>query len=189
MTRAEASGWLQVIIGLVGLYFTVTNSAPALNALSSLSAGQGLPAEFDGAQGFIKVFLLILALSVLLSLVLIGVAILLAAVFRGMGGARPVHAALSLVMGLLFAACGLTAAVYGNSTWVFSILFMLSCWVIAGIAGVSDGADPEGDPFWICLFILGAASVVVGSFAQLGLNPPPVAASREVQAEASKPSA
>lgn len=189
MTRAEISGWLQVIIGLVGLYFTVTNSAPALNALSSLSAGQGLPAEFDGAQGFIKVFLLILALSVLLSLVLIGVAILLAAVFRGLGAARPVHTAFSLMMSLLFAACGLTAAVYGNSTWVFAILFMLSCWVIAGIAGVSAGNDPEGDPFWVCLFLLGAASVVVGGLSQIGLNPTPVATNNEARAETLTPSA
>lgn len=160
---------MQVIIGLAGLYWTVANSAPALDALSSLTAGQALPAEFEGAQGFIRVFLLLLALLVLLSLVLIGVAILLAAVFRGLGAARPMHSAFCLTISLLFAASGLTAAVYGNSTWVFAILFMLSCWVLAGVAGVSPGGDGE-DMFWVALVFLGAASVVVGGLSQATLN-------------------
>lgn len=169
MTRVEVSGWIQVVTGLVGLYFTITNSGPALDALSRMGSGQGLPVEFQGAQGFIKVFLLILALSVLIALVLIGFAVLLGALFRGLGAANPLHASFSLVAALFFGSTAVTTAIFGNPIWVFAVLFMLSCLVLAGIAGVDDSGEIG---FWPCLFMFGAASVVVGGIAMIPMNAP-----------------
>ena len=168
------SGWLQVLIGLVGLYFTITSSAPALDALSRLGAGQSLPPEFTGVQGFIRVFLLVLALGVLVALVLIGLAIILATVFRTLGAGRPIHAAFSLVAALSFFALTITVAIYGNPVWVFSALFMLSCLVLAGIAAATKAADgpEEIDAYWGSLFLFGAASIVVGGFAMIPMAAP-----------------
>ena len=181
VSRSEVSGWLQVVIGLVGLYFTVTNSGPALEALSRMGTGQGLPVEFQGAQGFIKVFLLILALSVLIALVLIGLAVLLGSLFKGLGAKNPLHASFSMTAAIFFGSVGVTGAIFGNPVWVFAVLFMLSCLVLTGVAGIDDGEDRG---FWPCLFVLGAASVFVG-----GLSMIPMTAQKQTSALTEGPAA
>lgn len=144
MSRTEISGWIQVVTGLVGLYFTVTSSAPALQALNQLGTSGGLPAEFQGAQGFIKVFLVLLAIIVLLCLVLIGLSILLGALFRGLGAKAPQHASFALVMALVFMAISLTLGVFGHALWLVTGMIGLLLGLVAGVAA----ADGTQDSIW-----------------------------------------
>jgi hypothetical protein len=165
--RAELSGWVQVVIGLVGLYFTVTQGGPALEAISAVGAGRALPPEFTGIHGGIRVFLFLLTLVTTLAFLLIGLGIVLGAVFRHVGAKMPLHGAYAVISAIVLLCASLSFAIFDILLWPITSLLALLCVVLSCIAGIDD----EGEFFYIVLiggvagsmFVGIAASAIMGS--------------------------
>lgn len=179
ITRAEISGWIQVALAVVGLFFTVKQAYPALGAIEQFSSGKGLPQEFQGAQGSIQVFLVILSMATFLMLLFVGLAVVLGGLFRHLDASAPRHAAFSLVSAVILGAAAFTLSIFGNLVWVPASLLCVLSIVLAGIAAVEKQGQDESF-FWIVTIGGIPAAVVFGIFvvglmtggSQQGSQPP-----------------
>lgn len=158
MTRAEVAGWLQLLVALVGLYLAVTNGGAALEAIGQVGAGQGLPSEFKGAQGAIRVFIFIVILITLLALFFVGLAIVLGGLFRHLGAIMPLHSAFALIAAIVLGSAGLTLAIFGNYIWIPLIFLAGVCAVCSGIAAY----DETKEIYWPLGLVGGVAVVLFG---------------------------
>lgn len=166
MPRSEISGWVQVIIGLVGLYLTVQNGGPALDAISKLSRAGQLPPDFAGAQGVIRVFIFLLMLTTTLAMLAIGLGVLLAAVFRRLGAHMPIMASFSFI-GTVFLGClTLTLAIFEAPVWVLSGLLTGLGVVLTAMAG----GYPNRNAYFITLGMGGSILVFIGMLAAGALS-------------------
>lgn len=167
MTRVEIAGYVQIVVGLVGIVLTALTAPAALDALGQISSGSGVPAEFAGVGGAIRVFVVLFVLIALLFLVALGFTITLSTLTRALGGANPLHVSGAIVCALLsFATCA-TLLVFSGMFWLPAFVGGLVL-LIMGFVGAND---PDGGDFW-GVFGLGLIPFIVcGIIALVSLSP------------------
>ncbi|MDP2260649.1 MAG: hypothetical protein Q8J89_13135 [Caulobacter sp.] len=186
MTRAEISGWIQVVLAIVGLYFTIKQAYPAIDALGQVGFGKGLPSNFQGSQGAIQVFLVVLVLMTLLMLLFVGLAVILGALFRQLDAKSPRHAAFSLVASVVLGAATFSLAMFGSLVWIPGALLSVLLMVGSGLAAVTSMEEEEGGLFWVLVIVGIPASVLFGIFiAALVAGPQDVPSNPEQEVSAS----
>lgn len=167
MTALEISGYVQIVIGMAGIGVTMLTAPHVFDAASRIRAGEGLPREFSGAAGFVRVFTITFALVVFTFLIGLGLAVTLATVARAMGSAWPMLTASLLIGAVLGIALTATFAIYRSNlaapAFVGSVLLI--------VLGMVAALHRDLDGFWgamgvgIAIFIatsLGAIMVVAG---------------------------
>lgn len=172
MSRAELSGWIQVVIGLVGLYFTVVNGGPALDAIAQVGAGGVLPDDFAGTQGAIRVFLFLLTVATTLGLIFVGLGILLGTIFRHVGAKMPLHAAFSFISAIAILCLTFSLAIFDAPIWPITSLLFVLCIVLTVVA--ANNEDGEIYQFVLVIGIIGA--VVVGGMTSAMMSSQPASA-------------
>lgn len=175
-TRTEIAAWLQVTIGMAALYFTIKSGGPSLEALTQVGVGGALPRDFMGAQGMIRVFLFLLALTTTLALVLVGLGVLLGAVFRRMGAALPNHASLTLIVAIVLLCLTVCFGAFSVPIWPGLGLLTLVALGCSGIAGV----DETGEGYWVALVTGGGAAVFFGLMIAMAMTSTPVSQRSDV---------
>ncbi|SRR5258705_3337107 len=142
MTRLEISGYVQVVIGLVGIVITLLTAPSILDAFGQVTAGHGLPNEFNTVSGAIRVFGVMLVLAVLLLLTIMGASITLSTLFKATGAGHPTFAATALVLGVFGMAATATFGVFRSPLWVPGFVGSLGALLSGGAAMGKD--DPDG---------------------------------------------
>jgi hypothetical protein len=168
MTRLEISGYVQIVIGLVGIVATLLTAPAILDAFGQVTAGQGLPQEFNNVSGAIRVFGVMLVLGVLLLLVVMGASITLSALFKAAGAGHPTFAASALILGVCGMAATATFGVFRSPLWVPGFVGSLGALLSAGAAmgkGDPDGTVPGTISviFLILVLITGAGALAAMS--------------------------
>lgn len=132
------------IVGIVGIYFSVVQSAAALNALGEFVVGTEIPPEFQGLAGRAQIFFLAFFAGISSLALLVGIAMILRICLILLGSRFPWHSALCTLMGLLFV--GLSAALIGVSSFAvaFFLVQALYCFVIVLYLTSQEGVwDPR----------------------------------------------
>lgn len=167
MTRIELSGYVQIVIGIVGIVLTLLTAPSILDAIDALGAGQALPREFAGIGGAIRIFSVVFVLVALVFLVSLGLSITLSTLASGLGAYHPMLCAGMAVGALICFSISITLAALGTPIWVPS----LACAVALTILSVVAAADSHLPHFWVTgsifvgiLFLIGLATIpaVVG---------------------------
>jgi hypothetical protein len=171
MTRLEISGYVQIVIGLVGIVLTLLTAPSILDAFGHVTAGQGLPREFNTVSGGIRVFGVMVVLGVLLLLVIIGASITLSTFFKAAGAGHPTLAASWLVLGIFGMAATATLGLFRSPLWVPGFVGSLGALLIA--AAAMDKDDPKGEAaglvaFFFLILFLGTGAVTVGIMSSPG---------------------
>lgn len=170
MTRNELAAWLQVALGLAGLFVAVNQGGAALDAIGSIAGGNAsLPPEFAGSQGIVRVFLFLLVLVICGALSMVGLAILMSSLFRHIGAQHPHHVAFAFVVGLLLIVTAMTSGIFGNLIWIWAGGSAVLSLVSAGVAGVSK----DSDEFWATVAIGGFFMVILCGIATAIVALPP----------------
>lgn len=105
--RIEVQGWIQVVIGVVGIWLTAAQSQTALIAIAQVIETGSAPDGFGGAGGAIRLFPVIFVMILLLAIALIG---------------------LGVAMGAL------TLALAGSSFWIPFVCLTTVAVILAGLA-------------------------------------------------------
>lgn len=170
MSRLEISGYVQIVIGLVGIVVTLLTAPTILDAFGQVTAGQGLPPEFNTVSGAIRIFGVMLVLAILVLLVIIGASITLSTFFKAAGAGHPTFAASALVIGLFGMATSATFGIFRNPLWVPAFVGSFGALLSAGAAMGSN--DPEGEvPAGIAVVFL-ILFLITGIGALIAISPP-----------------
>jgi hypothetical protein len=143
MSRVEISGYVQIVIGIVGIVLTLLTAPTILDAVGAVSSGGGMPADFAGASGAIRIFAVLTILFVLGLLVVLGAAITLSTLFRALGAHHPVVAAFGITCGTLALAVTATLAILGIRFWVAGFVGTLGLFVV-GVVACKDEPELQG---------------------------------------------
>lgn len=143
MSRIEISGYVQIVVGIVGIIATLLTAPTILDAVGSLTAGGAMPAEFAGASGAIRIFSVLAILFVLALLVVLGVAVTLSTLFGSLGAHHPVIAALGITCGTLALAVTTTLAILGIRFWVAGFVGTMGL-IALGAVACKDGEQLHG---------------------------------------------
>ncbi|MFN4097309.1 MAG: hypothetical protein ACK4GG_11130 [Sphingomonas sp.] len=135
MSRVEISGYLQIVVGVVGIIVTVLTAPAMLDAVGGLASGQAMPQEFRSVSGFIRVFCVLFVLVALLMMILIGMSITLGTLFKALNANHPTTAATLLVLAILASTISVTLAVFATYFWVpgviasvgLTVMFLTAC--------------------------------------------------------------
>lgn len=157
MTRTEISGYIQIVVGAVGIVLTLLTAPSILDAFGEVAAGEGLPPALNSVRGGIQVFGVMLILSVLVLLVVVGASITLSTLFKAAGATRPILSASCLVVGAIGMAGSASLGIFGHLLWVPAFIGSFGALLVSTIAAhekpESDAAIGVGVLF-VMLFLL-----------------------------------
>lgn len=163
--RTEIAAWLQVVVAIAGLLITLNLGGPAFDALQNLGDGS-LPDEFVGAQGFLKAFLLLLVIVVLLGLLFVGLGVALGGLFRACGARSPLHAAFSFIAFLVLVTLAACSAIFLFPMMPLLGLLALSSLFLCAYSTQAEAGGEEGG-FYSAGLVLGVLSIAAGGVAAL----------------------
>lgn len=180
MTRAEVSGYVQIVIGAIGIVVTILASPAMLDAIGQMGGSGNLPPEFTGISGAVRIFAVLFVMFCFALLLVIGLSMVLSTVFRVIGSGHPFLTSLFAVMATLCLSVTVTLAVLHINYWItgflaFGTLFWM-CFAstakpdedseaISGIAGIAAGGS-------ILFLICGAVTVLANAAASREDYPP-----------------
>jgi len=101
MTRVEISGYIQIVVGVVGIVLTLLTAPSVIDAFGDVASGEGLPPALNSFSGGVRVFAVMLVLCLLVLLVAVGASITLSTLFKAAGATHPILSASCLVLGVL----------------------------------------------------------------------------------------
>jgi hypothetical protein len=143
MSRLELSGYVQIVIGLVGIIVTLLTAPTILDAFGQLTGGHGLPSEFNSVSGGIRIFAVMVVLAMLVMLVVIGASITLSTLFTAAGAGRPMLAASCVVVGVFGMALCATFGALQSLLWIPAFVGSLGV-LLVGAASMGT-KDPSGE--------------------------------------------
>jgi glucan phosphoethanolaminetransferase (alkaline phosphatase superfamily) len=158
MSRAEIAAWVQVVLGGLSLILTSLTATPAINAAVRASSVQEYSGSFQGAQGAIQIFAVVLVMAASMAFLLIGLAVILGRLFTLIEASAPYHAAFCVAVALLLVAVTATTAFLGSGLWIWPLLQAIVCVILAGQAQV----DPGKETFWTLMIVGSVSSFLVG---------------------------
>jgi hypothetical protein len=129
MSSLELSGYIQIVVGVVGIIVTLLAAPSFLDGISKIRKGGTLPPEFDGVGGALRVFAIIAVLLVLLFMVAVGLVVTLSTLTVAMGAVHPHATSACLIAALLFYTVTLTLVAYRQPLWLPA--FVGGCWLLA----------------------------------------------------------
>lgn len=163
--KTELVAYLQMAIGLAGIVVTLMATPSFLDGMYRIRAGEGLPDQFGGIAGGVRVFCIVFVMLVFAFLVVLGLSLALADVAIGLGAARPVLAAALMVAALGVTAATVTLAVYRLNAALPAALATVTLGGMSLLAAL----DPSPVLFWSALTTGALAMVGAGIFARHGL--------------------
>ena len=161
----ELNSYMQMAIGLVGILVTVLSSPSFVDGFYKIRAADGLPPQFEGLAGGIRLFCVMFVLLIFGFLVLLGLAMTLTRIAAGMGAARPMLCASFLVAGLTCLAVTATLAAYRSSYAVPAAVSALTLVLL----GVASGMSGDTLLLWVTLGVGGLTAVGLGVAAHSGM--------------------
>jgi len=192
MSRLEISGYIQIVVGLVGIVLTILTAPALLDAVGQVSSGEGMPAEFSGVGGAIRVFCVLMILFVLVLLVILGLSTTLSALTRALGAKHPFLAALTAVAALVSLAVTVTLGAFESAFWAAGFVGSLG-WCVLSFVACRDGEDLKsfsdtGVTFVILLLATGLGTLFfqMGVDAQVVASPPVSGGDNPIRASGKK---
>ena len=164
MSRVEISGYIQIVVGIIGIVLTLLTAPTILDAFGSIASGKEMPVEFANASGVIRIFCVLFILFILLLLVVMGMAITLSTIFKALGASNPTLASLLGVIGIVSLALTATLAVLGVRFWVPGAVGTLGLFVMSFVACADD--DQYGNvagtaiAFLLLFFVTGLGTLM-----------------------------
>jgi hypothetical protein len=163
MTSIEISGYVQIVIGIAGIGVTMLTAPASLDAMNRVRIGEGLPSEFGGASGMVRVFAITFAFTVFTFLIGLGLSVTLSTIARAMGAANPMLMSAMMIGALFCLATSGTLAIYRSPFavpgFVGSVLLViLSC--VAALQATSEGFWPTLAFGTVIFMVTGVASLI-----------------------------
>lgn len=165
MTKAEISGYVQIVIGAVGIIITILTSPTMLDAIGQIGNASSLPPEFSGASGAIRIFSVLFVLFAFTLLVMIGLAIVLAPVFQSAGSARPFLTAFFGVAAMTSLAVTATLAILSISYWVAGFV---GAGTLIWLSFTAGDHDPRGQKMLVAAVVGSIVFLFVGGATAIG---------------------
>jgi hypothetical protein len=150
------------VIGAVGIVVTLLNVPTILDAAGRVGAGEGLPPEFEGAGGMVRVFTTAFAFVVFTFLICLGLAVTLSSLASALGAPFPMLTSSLFVAGLLSLAVTVTLALYRSPFFVAAFVGTLLAFLLGSVAAV----ERELNVFW-ATFTLGLIAFLITGFGTL----------------------
>jgi len=160
MSRVEISGYVQIIVGVIGTVVTVLTAPSMLDAVDAMGSGQVLPPEFAGVGGAMRIFSVVFVLAAFLFLIALGLAITFSTLTKALGAQFPLICAAMAVGALVAFAATITLAALGTPLWKPGFVGGLSLVILAIVAGAHNGLEA----FWI----VGAICALIFLFMAMG---------------------
>jgi hypothetical protein len=175
MSRLEISGYIQIVIGIVGIVVTVLTAPAMLDALGNVGGKGALPPEFAGVGGAIRIFSVLFVLIVMILVVLLGLSITISTLAKALGACHPLAVALCTTLGASALAVTITLGVIGSSLWIPGFVGFLGL-ALCSLTACRDNEKLESTTItagiFVVLFLITGA-INRGSVAAAG---PPVTA-------------
>jgi lysylphosphatidylglycerol synthetase-like protein (DUF2156 family) len=126
MTKSEVSGYVQIVIGAIGIVVTILTAPAMLDAIGQIGGPSGLPPEFAGVSGAVRIFSVLFVLFAFAMLLMLGLALVMVPVFRSLGSAHPFLTGFFTVATVVSLAMTATLAALGINYWIAGFVASLS---------------------------------------------------------------
>lgn len=170
MTRSEISGYVQTVIGAIGIIVTILASPAMLDAFGQIGSSNGLPSEFGGISGAVRIFAVLFVLFCFVLLLMIGLSLVLSTVFRALGSGYPFLTGLFAIATVMCLAVTVTLAVLDVNFWItgFIAVFTLVWMTFASTQEPDEEGEALGTVAVIAivgsiLFLISGAITVIGN--------------------------
>jgi hypothetical protein len=164
MSAADVSGYVQILIGVVGIVLTLTNIRSLVPDIDHFTKGKGAPPELDNLSGFIRVYVVIFLLILMVFLICFGFSVTISALYEGLSAKFPLLAASMTTMGLIALTLTITLSSYRNRFWVPGVVGTFSAMVLSIISAV----NPDISVFWTTFVVLSVVFLVTGVATAVG---------------------
>lgn len=167
MSRIEISGYVQIVIGVLGTAATLLTASSFIDAFGMVAATGQMPHQFVGASGTIRIFSVLVLLFVFLLLVALGMGVTLSTLVKALGANHPVLVSLAAVLGVLSLAATATLAITGSSYWVAGFVGSLGLLTISIISCRDDNRHHRASiaalAFLVIFLATGAGTLIAGA--------------------------
>ena len=156
---SEISGYLQIVIGLIGIILTITNARSLVPDFDLFTKAQGAPPGLDNFSGFLRILIVILLLILMIFLLSMGFSVTLGAIYETLGAKYPILAASMTIISLIALALTVAMALYRYRFWVSGFIGSVGSGVAATVAAVNDDLSTFWTTVVIFLFAFGTTGV------------------------------
>lgn len=152
MSRMEVQGYVNIVIGAIGIAVTILTAPSLLDTLSHIGGGGAIPKELASVGGAIRIFAVLFILIVFMAVLLFGLSVTLSSVFRAFEAKHPTISAMLCVSSLTALAVTMTLAFLDNIFWVPGFVGTIGL-VVAMLTSLRDDDEHGGTWGVIALFL------------------------------------
>ncbi|MBB4097878.1 hypothetical protein [Sphingomonas kyeonggiensis] len=161
MNRIEVSGYIQIVVGIIGIVVTILTAPAMLDAIGSIASGQSLPHEFSNVSGILRVFCVIFILIILMTLIIFGMSITLSSLLNILGANHPMMASTFFILGVTAFSVTATLGLFKILLWIPGVVGAIGCLVVFLVACFDDEKmENIWGTFGICIFVFLATGFV-----------------------------
>ena len=163
MNSADVIGYIQIVVGIVGIILTLTNFQNLVPEVGHFANGRGAPPELDNLSGFIRVSIVLTILLLMLFMITFGFSVVLSQAFAVLGARFPQLSSVMTIISLLSLSITLALAAFRNSYWISGVVGALGSGLGAIVAAVNDdlGTYWLVTSIFIVLFLITGAITVI----------------------------
>jgi hypothetical protein len=138
MEKAEVIGYVQIIVGLVGIVLTLINVKKLVPDIELFTNQKGAPPGLDNFAGFVRILTVTTILALMIFLVCVGFSVTLSTAYEALGAKFPLLSASLTIFSLISFSTTVTIALYRNRFWVAGLVGTLGCGLCALVAAVNS---------------------------------------------------
>lgn len=163
MSSADISGYIQIILGIVGIVLTLTNVQKLVPDIQHFTKGKGAPPELDNLSGFIRVVVVFTLLVLMFFLIAFGFSVVLSQAFNALGAVFPQLSSAMTILSLLSLSITLALAAYKNSYWIPGVVGTTG----SALSAIISAVNPDLGTYWIVTSIFIALFLISGAITVL----------------------
>lgn len=158
MSAAEISGYVQIVIGLIGIALTITNIRKLVPDINLFAGKNGAPPGLDNASGFLRILLLFCLLNFTAFLICMGFSITLSSVYKSLSANSPLLSSSMTIAAIVSMSVTSAMGLYRIRFWVPGFVGSTGLAACAIVSAVT----PSMDVFWTAAGISLALVAVTG---------------------------
>lgn len=158
MSPTEISGYIQIVLGLIGIVLTITNVRKLVPDIDLFVNQNGLPPELESSSGFIRIAFLFLLITTTVFLICAGFSITLSTVYKALEASHPILSSSMTIGSIVSMSVTAAMALYKIRFWVAGFVGTTGCAASAVAAAVAADIGT----FWVVVGITLALVAITG---------------------------
>jgi hypothetical protein len=161
MSASEISGYIQIVLGLIGIFLTITNIRKLVPDINLFTGGNGVPPGLDNTSGFLRIVLLLCLLNITAFLICMGLTVTLSTLYQNLLASHAVLASSMTIASIIAMSVSSAMAMYRIRFWIPGFVGTVG----AAACAIAAATSVEIEPFWVAAVL----TLVLLAFTGLGV--------------------